>query len=134
MRETGGDVVLEVEEVLPEEALERADVDDRGNEEKEVVAGPDFERTAFYKRAESTLPVRAAIFDEKPADEEAAEDEEDVDAGPAEAFDAVEDGRGDEEVVAGAVVEDEDHQDGDAADEIEFDFTPGVGGEAIARG
>ena len=124
MRETGGNVVLNVEQVLPEKAAERTNMKQSGDEEKGVVAGPDFERAALEEAWRIDAAGALPFLHEQAADEEAAEYEEDVDAGPAEAFYAVEDSRDDEEIV-GAVVKDEHHQDGDPTDEIKFDFTAG---------
>jgi hypothetical protein len=121
--EAGGEVVLNVEQVLPEEAAEGADVDERGDQEEDVVSGPDLEGAAL-EEAEGVDAAGAMPFlHHEAADEEAAEDEEDVHTGPAEAFDAIEDVRGDEQIVR-AVVEDEHQENGDPADEIELDLTP----------
>lgn len=119
------DVVLDIEEVA-EQAAKCMVPGEQGDGEKDVVLWPDFEAAADKEAAGVDAAGLAPFAHKEAADEESGEDKEDVDAGPTEVGEA-EEVEGEGEPVDGGV-EVEDEEDGEAAEEVELDFTAGGGG------
>ena len=98
-------------------------------QDEDIVLGPDFKAAADQELFCVDLSVQLPFLDEEAADEKTAEDEEDIDARPSEEGEA-QFGEGvlkprQERVVV------HHHEDGEAADKVEFYLTLRGGGEAI---
>ena len=116
------DVVLDVEQIAPE-LMNRAMAREQVGEEEDVVLWPDLEAATNEEALAVNFAILLPFLDEETADEKAAEDEEYVHPSPAEVTKA-EPEKGSHEDGFGRV-EVHDHEDGDAADEVEFDLSTG---------
>lgn len=125
--EGGAGVVLDVEDVLPGEGVEGMPANAYLEEDVEVVGWPDLEDAAEKEAAGAQGAGLDELLDEQAADEEAAEDKEEVYAHSTELFAEILEGAGhgvgDGD---GEEVDLHDGKDGEAANEVELDDPVGV--------
>ena len=95
--------------------------------EEDVVLGPDFEGSADEEAGTIGVTAEIPFFHQQAADQEAAQDEEDVYASPAGVFRAIHER---EDRMGGVVVDHEENSD--ATQEVEFDLA-GFGEARLGR-